>query len=215
MSDLLVIRTNCLQETSESLKKFIFFVCFWLFSPFYAQEHIAPIALCMICSFLKSDLSDSLQSLFTKRVTVSDSLRSLMTKERGERFTLFHKQIALGSQKWVNRLKNRWANSQPCPLNIAVRLFLYPNTKIVLHLQWHYFLTRIYNCASYVGLDKLNFLALHVCCHIHFCNNLGNCQGLSHLTFFLGQLLGPGKKWKGTGVRRFSITIVWLTGALP
>ena len=45
------------------------------FPPFYAQERIAPVAL-------------------YKRLTMSDSLRSLMTKERREKFALFHEWIA-------------------------------------------------------------------------------------------------------------------------
>ena len=51
------------------------------------------------CFYFKSDLSFLLSTLFTKRATMSDSLRSLMTKERQERFALFHKRIALSLTK--------------------------------------------------------------------------------------------------------------------
>ena len=44
VSDLLVIQANRLQKTSDLLEK-IFFICFDSFSPFYAQEQIAPVAL--------------------------------------------------------------------------------------------------------------------------------------------------------------------------
>ena len=43
--NLLVIRANCFQKRAICSKKFIFFVCFHCFSPFYAKEWIAPIAI--------------------------------------------------------------------------------------------------------------------------------------------------------------------------
>ena len=39
------------QKTSDSLKKLVFFICF---SPFYAQERIASIALCSFALFLRA-----------------------------------------------------------------------------------------------------------------------------------------------------------------
>ena len=72
-------------------------------------------------SFLKSNRSDKLSSLFKKdnleqiaplaiykKATISVSLLSLMTKERWEHFVLFHRQIALlffCSQKMIASLK--------------------------------------------------------------------------------------------------------------
>ena len=79
-------------------------------------------------SSLKSVGSDSLLSLFTKewpwanrsrcsfkRATGSSSIRSLMTKKQREQCALFHNHFFAHKRS----LKNRWANSQPCPTNIS------------------------------------------------------------------------------------------------
>ena len=81
---------------------------FWLFFPFLCPSANRWRCSLLICSFLKSYFKHMLLSLFTKersewfaqvadvkRATMSDSLRPLTTKERRERFTLFHEWIAL------------------------------------------------------------------------------------------------------------------------
>ena len=78
------------------------------FSPFLCPRENRSRCSLLICSFLKSDLSNFLPSLFTKeplwaicsgrswkKSNVTDLLRLLMIKEQQERFALFHKQIAL------------------------------------------------------------------------------------------------------------------------
>ena len=109
----------------DSLNKIVFFICFWQFFPFLCPRVNCSLRSFLICSFLKSDLSDSLLSLFTteqhewfvqvahdkkatlsdsqvahdKRMTVSDLLRLLMKKEERERFTLFQERITLSLTK--------------------------------------------------------------------------------------------------------------------
>ena len=75
--------------------------------------------------FFKEWLKQFAPVALYKRATVSDSLRLLMTKEWWEQFAqVAHDKRATGAiceslfrsfahKKRVNRLKNRWANSQP------------------------------------------------------------------------------------------------------
>ena len=85
VSDSLVILANRLQKTRNSLEKFVFFVCFWQFFPFICPRANSSSSSLLIHSFLKSNLSNWLPSLFTK--------------ERQERFTHFHERIALSITK--------------------------------------------------------------------------------------------------------------------
>ena len=75
---------------SDSLVKICSFhhvlTVFHCFSPFYAQERIAPVAL-----FKERREQFTLVALY-KRATVSDSLPSLFSKEQREQFALFSKK---------------------------------------------------------------------------------------------------------------------------
>ena len=117
-------------DISEFLmKKNILFVRFWLFltvfPPFYAQEWMAPVALCSvalferaawaICSFysLKNSNHEQIASVaLYKRATMSVSLLSPMTKERLECMSeslvcpFAHKKLVIRSKNWL-------ANSHP------------------------------------------------------------------------------------------------------
>ena len=99
VNDSLMIQANRSQNKSDSLKKSVFFVCFWQFSPFLSRERITPVALSSVA--------------LNKRATVSKSLLLLLTKERWEWFALFHEQIDISTfaHKKIHS-KNRWANSQ-------------------------------------------------------------------------------------------------------
>ena len=68
VSDLLVILSNSLQKTSDSLEKFVFCMFLTVFPIFYHQERFTPDALCSLLmrSFLKSDLSNLLPLLYTQ-----------------------------------------------------------------------------------------------------------------------------------------------------
>ena len=78
MSDLLMIRANSLQKTSNTLEKFEFFsYVLNRFPPFYAQEQIPPIALRSSTFFLKPTWDILNLIALYKRATVSDSLKSL------------------------------------------------------------------------------------------------------------------------------------------
>ena len=110
----------CKKRANRS--KCFFFVCFWQFFPFYAQEQIASVALCSFTLF-KERLEQFAPISLYKRVTMSHLLRSLMTKEQRERFALFHEQITLLlTKKRANRSKNQWANSQPCQVECLQKL---------------------------------------------------------------------------------------------
>ena len=89
VSDSLAIWANRSQKTSDSLKKFVFFVCFWHFFPFLCPRANCSCCSSLIGSFLKSDLSNSLTSLFTKewpershnkRASLSNSLTLLFKR---------------------------------------------------------------------------------------------------------------------------------------
>ena len=115
----------CGQKTRDSLKKKVIFVCFrqffHSFPPFLCPMALLSRHSLLSHSFLKSDGSDKLSSLFKKdnleqiaplaiykKATISVSLLLLMTKERWEHFVLFHRQIALlffCSQKMIASLK--------------------------------------------------------------------------------------------------------------
>ena len=87
---------------------------------FNAQEWITHVALCSF-ALVSTWVICSRRSL--QKSNLSNSLRSLITKERlwaiRSRHSLKKSKSAICSQKWANRtfdirLKNRWANSQPC-----------------------------------------------------------------------------------------------------
>ena len=88
-----LIQANRTQKTSDSPKKFVFFVYIWRFFPFLCPWANRSRCSSLPRSFLKSEVRNSLRSLITKsdhervahialykRATVSDLLRSLMTK---------------------------------------------------------------------------------------------------------------------------------------
>ena len=90
------------------------------FPPFLCPRVNRSCPSSLIFSFLKSDLSDSLLSLFTKEWPWVISSDCSWKKRDNERFTqVAHVKRATGAnrsfahKKRVNRLKNRWANSQP------------------------------------------------------------------------------------------------------
>ena len=119
------------------LKKIVFFECFWQFPPpFYAQVRIAPVALrsqkranCSCCSFVMSDMSYSITSLFTKEQPWANRSGRSLQKNNRERFAqIAHDKSGTGAiwsfkpanrslvhKKRVNRSKYWWANSQPWP----------------------------------------------------------------------------------------------------
>ena len=99
---------------SELLKKFVFFVYFWQFFFFLCPWANRSRHSLLICSFLMSDLSDSLPSLITKEGTLRiHSHPSLLKtdherfaqvahawqKRSGGRFGLFHEWITLSLTK--------------------------------------------------------------------------------------------------------------------
>ena len=69
LSDSLAIQVNRSQKTSDWLEKFVFYACFWLFSPFYVQKQIAPVAHSL---FFKERLERFAPVVLYKRTTVSD-----------------------------------------------------------------------------------------------------------------------------------------------
>ena len=95
MSDFLVNQAARSQNRAIRDSIWQFFNDFPLF---YAQERIAPVTLHSVALFWEQF---ALVALY-KRATVSDSLMLLMTKERWERFALFHDRITL----WLT--KNEW-----------------------------------------------------------------------------------------------------------
>ena len=125
--------SKSLSKTSWIRLKKLIFVIFHCFSPFLCPSCKSlpllwrSLRSSLICSFLKSNRSHSLLSLFKKgwpwvnrschsykKATMSDLLPLLFSKERQEQFAIFHPQIALslfGSQKTSNSLKNRRVNS--------------------------------------------------------------------------------------------------------
>ena len=101
-----------LSKTSGKLEKIhiflMFLTVFHRFNPFL--ERIVPVAL-----FLKSERE---RIALYKRLTVSNKLKSLMTKERHERFSLFHKLIALSlTKKWAicSKLMSEFPTLQNTP----------------------------------------------------------------------------------------------------
>ena len=86
----------------------MFLTVFHRFNPFL--ERIVPVAL-----FLKSERE---RIALYKRLTVSNKLKSLMTKEQHERFSLFHKLIALSlTKKWAicSKLMSEFPTLQNTP----------------------------------------------------------------------------------------------------
>ena len=124
-------RTTCAIRSHRSLTKWV--ICLWfaydlsgllaknkrfaqkihifhmfltVFPPFYAQERIAPIALCSFALFKRATWS------ICSRHSVQKNNREwfaqvLMTKEQWERFTLFHEQVALSltENEWIAQNK--------------------------------------------------------------------------------------------------------------
>ena len=134
VSDLFVIRVNRLQKQSDLLEKFIFFICYWQFFPFFMPKSESLPSLFAHLLFFKERLEQFSPIALYKRATVSDLLRSLMKKEQRDRFAkVAHDKRATGAfcsfsqancsyshKKQANCSKNRWANFQPClsPLQI-------------------------------------------------------------------------------------------------
>ena len=77
---------------SELLEKFDFSYVLDIFFPFYAQERIAPVAICQTL-FFKEQLEQFSHIALYKRASVSDLLRSRMTKERREGFALLSESL--------------------------------------------------------------------------------------------------------------------------
>ena len=127
-------RSFTLKKRAMRSTKFVFFVCFWqllLIFPFLCPRAKRSHRSSLCRSFLKSEGSDSISSLFTKklpwgialialnkRVIVSELLPSIFKKERGEWFALFQDWIAISlfnlHKKRAIGSKNHRANSQPC-----------------------------------------------------------------------------------------------------
>ena len=100
---------------SDSLIKICIFLevlDFHCFSYFYAQERIAPIALCSVTLFYratgairscrslqKSDCERIAPNALYKRATVSNYLQLLLTEEGRDRFAIFQEQITLSLSK--------------------------------------------------------------------------------------------------------------------
>ena len=104
VSDLLVILSNSLQKTSDSLEKFVFLYVFDSFSHFLSSRAIHSGCSLLIADalFFKERLEQFTPIALYTRVTMINSLRSLMTKERRELFALFHERIALVLQKPIS-----------------------------------------------------------------------------------------------------------------
>ena len=125
VSDSLVIQANRSQKTNDSLKKFVFFVClrqvFLFLMP--KSESLTLLFAHSLLFRLEWFAPVALYKRATWAINLSNSLRLLITKERlwaiRSRHSLKKSKSAICSQKWANRtfdirLKNRWANSQPC-----------------------------------------------------------------------------------------------------
>ena len=106
------------------------------FSPFLCPRANRSRRSLLICSFLKSDLSNFLPSLFTKeppwaicsgrswkKSNVTDLLRLLMIKEQQERFALFHEQIALTLTK-NKRIARKTDERIPNPVCLLFKYFI-------------------------------------------------------------------------------------------
>ena len=76
-----VIRGNNFQKTSDSLEKFVFFICFWQFSPLLCQEQITHITLLSFALF-KERLERVAPVAHYKRAAVIDALTLLFKKEQ-------------------------------------------------------------------------------------------------------------------------------------
>ena len=102
VSDLIVIQANRLQKKNNSIVKFLFFICFWQFFPFLCPRANLSHPSLNIPSFLQSDLSDWLPSLFLKewlRVIHSDHS---WQKSEGSNSLFLNSKSLFYSQKRVN-----------------------------------------------------------------------------------------------------------------
>ena len=98
----------CSHKMSKSLEKFVFFICFWQFSPFYAQERIAPATL-----YKRAAMSNLLRLLMTKDWLWA--IRSGHSWQKSDRSNslFFMSELLFRSLKTSKLLEIRWANSQP------------------------------------------------------------------------------------------------------
>ena len=134
LTDSLVIWVKTM---SESLEKFIFSVCFWQFFPFLYPRANRSRRCWLICSFLKSDLSDWLPSLFTKEQKWAiRSGRSWQISDREPYAQVAHDKRGKGTMRSFSRAncsfshKNEWialktderVHNPAC--NICVTFFL-------------------------------------------------------------------------------------------
>ena len=108
-SDSLVIQANRSKKTSDWLKNniFSFVLTVFQFPPFLCSRVNFSNLTLLSHSFLKSDRSDSLSSLFKKKRPLANHSRHSLQKSDLEWFApVAHDKRAICS-------KTRWANSQP------------------------------------------------------------------------------------------------------
>ena len=110
VSDSLVFQANGSRKTSDSLEKNIFsyaFDSFSQFPPFLCPRAKNSCPFLLSRSFLKSDWSDSLPSLFTKERPWANRSRCSLQKSDHEQFgQVAHDKRAMGatgSFSWANR----------------------------------------------------------------------------------------------------------------
>ena len=103
MSDSFVILAKCSQKRQFARKNSYFCIFLTVFHCF--SSFLCPRAICSYHSLQKSHCERIAPIALYKRATVSVSLKSLMTKERQERFALFHERIALLLTKTIDLLK--------------------------------------------------------------------------------------------------------------
>ena len=113
-SDVSDSREN-LSKNQRFARKFVFFLCFWQFSPLLCQEQITHITLLSFTLF-KERLERVAPVAHYKRATVIDALTLLFKKE--QKWELLKKKSeshfhSFAQKKRAICSKNWWANSQP------------------------------------------------------------------------------------------------------
>ena len=151
---LLVIRANRSQKWAIHLKKFVFFVCYCKFSPFFMPkteslmslfthslcfkeqfERFAPVAL------LKEHPEQFAQVIYNKRASLSDLLTLLFKKDR--KFDLLKKTSeshfqSFAHKKQAIRWKNLWANSQPLVYSLySIQSDIFFTLNFESHQNWN------------------------------------------------------------------------------
>ena len=112
------------KKTRDKLENFVFFVCFWQFVPFLCPRANRCSRSSLICSFLKSKLSDFLPPLYT--VQKSDGSNLLFFTSE----SLFCSQKTSESlEKPMSELSTLIFTNTLCPWNILM-WFLEPFYKI-------------------------------------------------------------------------------------